>query len=152
MDKYHTISNELLTTISLTSVILPLYGYADECRQLMSQLRSKSRKMWVNDMSKWFRVLSKVKRTMKIDTDHDNKFEMLKQNYLYAMLKLEIDVNSKEDFNKLANFLKELSNIKLVEIARINLDASLRKIDIKPYVVEILGKICFSIFISIIQI
>ncbi|CAI2385749.1 unnamed protein product [Moneuplotes crassus] len=40
------ISKELLTTLPLTSVILPYFGYADECQILMTQLRRASRKLW----------------------------------------------------------------------------------------------------------
>ena len=139
MFKHHTISHELFTTISLTSVILPLYGFADECRQLMTQLRSKSRKLWNSDMDKWFKVLSWVKRTMKINADSNITFEMLWQNYLYAMVKLEVDVEYAKDLDNLANFIQNWGNKKLVEITWINLDPHLKKQDLKSKISEFLG-------------
>ncbi|CAI2387148.1 unnamed protein product [Moneuplotes crassus] len=40
------LTKEFLTNLPLASVILSYYGYADECRGLMTQLRSGSRSLW----------------------------------------------------------------------------------------------------------
>ena len=144
MYKQHTISHDLFTTISLTSDILPLYGYADECRQLMTQLRSKSRMLWNSGMDKWFKVLSWVKRTMRMNANNDRIFELLLQNYLFAMVKLEVDVATAKYFENLADFVNNWGNKKLMEISWINLDPKLKKLDLKSKISAFLGKIIIN--------
>ncbi|CAI2362163.1 unnamed protein product [Moneuplotes crassus] len=44
-------SQGILTTLSLASKILPYYGYAHQCKTLMTQLRSGSRAIWLNNQN-----------------------------------------------------------------------------------------------------
>ena len=60
-------SVRLFTILGITSEILPFYGYADQCRQLMTQLRSKSRRLWNENIDNWFKTLSPVKRTINVN-------------------------------------------------------------------------------------
>lgn len=107
MDKSKSkFSHEFLTILSLTNEFLPFYGYADECRQLMTQLRHGSRKLWNQNMAKWFKTLSPVKRTMQVDSNNKSKFEFLHQNYRYAMFKLELYVKNFEQSNAFYSFVE----------------------------------------------
>ncbi|CAI2361168.1 unnamed protein product [Moneuplotes crassus] len=48
-------SISLLTTLSLTIKILPYFGYADQCKTLMTQLRSESRQLWLSNEDQWLK-------------------------------------------------------------------------------------------------
>ncbi|CAI2361316.1 unnamed protein product [Moneuplotes crassus] len=48
-------SISLLATLSLAIKILPYFGYADQCKTLMTQLRSESRQLWLSNEDQWLK-------------------------------------------------------------------------------------------------
>ncbi|CAI2361365.1 unnamed protein product [Moneuplotes crassus] len=69
----------LLTTLSLTIKILPYFGYADQCRTLMTQLRSESRQLWLSNEDQWLKPL--------INGQEEEVFHIQKRNLWVENLK-----------------------------------------------------------------
>ncbi|CAI2361206.1 unnamed protein product [Moneuplotes crassus] len=51
----------LLTTLSLAIKVLPYFGYADQCKTLMTQLRSESRQLWLSNEDQWLKPFTNDK-------------------------------------------------------------------------------------------
>ncbi|CAI2384476.1 unnamed protein product [Moneuplotes crassus] len=49
------VSQSLMTSLSLAIKILPYFGYSDQCKILMTQLRSESRQLWLSNEDKWLK-------------------------------------------------------------------------------------------------
>lgn len=84
------LSGSFLTVQSLTTEILPYFGYAHECERLMTTLRSGSRKLWISNVYHWSRLLSDVKQTVVIDEHSEEKIKYLTKHDRYAMFKFII--------------------------------------------------------------
>ncbi|CAI2385955.1 unnamed protein product [Moneuplotes crassus] len=102
------VRKELFTTLPLTSVILPYFGYADECQILMTQLRRASRKLWDKNKHILLRnypgedgedTLLIQKKLLKIDTAYHGhflhkkntlSFESFMESELSKLYKLQI--------------------------------------------------------------
>ncbi|CAI2385916.1 unnamed protein product [Moneuplotes crassus] len=141
------LSKTIFTKIGITNEILPFYGYAEQCRQLMTQLRSESRKLWNDDIEKWFKNLSQVKR--EIHVDNKEVLEYLDQHYRYAMFKIVLTFNKMSDVTRFYDFLansKEgsISKAKFLEITQVNLPKFKKKYVMEEFIttfLECIGKV-----------
>ncbi|CAI2369400.1 unnamed protein product [Moneuplotes crassus] len=68
-----TVSKTLLTTVPLVLKTLPYFGWADECKVLMTQLRSQSRSLWFSQED---RLLAPVTDKYGIQRFHLQKREL----------------------------------------------------------------------------
>jgi len=136
-------SKGLFTVLGITNEILPFYGYADQCRQLMTQLRSKSRKLWEDNIDNWFKTLSCVKRTIniKIDSANKKKLNLLKENKRYAMFKIVLSLDKLRDISIFFDFCDKIDKIELLEISKVYLPNKFTKCDIKIYIQTFFDKI-----------
>lgn len=115
----HRHSVDLFTKLSNTTTILPYYGYADECRQLMTQLRHQSRELWTSHIDKWFQILSPVKRVKIVNVNSNKEFQYLLHDMRYAMYTLRFSFTSFITFEHLDNFLENIKDKKLLEVVQI---------------------------------
>jgi len=135
---FNRYSNEFLTKLSLTTEILPFYGHADQCRQLMTQFRRGSRNLWNENLNKWFNVLSSVKQTVIIDSSNVAELNFIAQNHRYAMCKLNIQVGNLNNLDNLSEFIKGLADPSMLEIEAIILETSKHNKDYELLVPDLL--------------
>ncbi|CAI2381937.1 unnamed protein product [Moneuplotes crassus] len=120
------VSRTLFTNLGITNEILPFYGYADQCSQLMSQLRSQSRHLWkdMDNIQKWFKHLAQVKRVIRVDDARI--YQYLNQNRRYSMFKIELWFRKTADFKMFDEFLSNsedgsICKANLIEITKVYL-------------------------------
>ncbi|CAI2361262.1 unnamed protein product [Moneuplotes crassus] len=72
-------SISLLTTLSLAIKVLPYFGYADQCKILLTQLRSESRQLWLSNEDQWLKPF--------INDQEEEVFHIKKRNLEVKNLK-----------------------------------------------------------------
>ena len=105
-------SNPLSKSLPLTSIILPYYGFVDECWFLMQSLSRGSQKLWNENEQILLRIVAK-KRAITLHVWNDNVIQLINLNSLKYF---NIDVEDTENFirllrNRLQSQISEVQEI-----------------------------------------
>lgn len=91
---------------SLITVVMPYYGYADQCSSLLNSLSKNVREIYQGQHEAFHRIF--VKRELKC---HYPLFERvlgaLEKNYRYEQYKIWFQIKFPKDFPKLEQFIKD---------------------------------------------
>mmetsp|Transcript_25057 Transcript_25057/g.28803 ORF Transcript_25057/g.28803 Transcript_25057/m.28803 type:complete len:98 (-) Transcript_25057:68-361(-) len=84
------ISQKLFTTLPISSLILPYYGYAHMCKRLMTKLRKDSYYLWQRHYSKWAQLKTIKKKTVIIAQGQYHKLQWLVESATFFLYDLNI--------------------------------------------------------------
>ena len=117
--KMKHLSHDIFTKLSNSSVLLEWYGNAYQCRMLMCQLRSGSRKLWNENLKEWSHKLENVKESIDIGLGDYEKMNKLFKNQRYAMYNITIRISNEANLRVLYNYLEELKDPSIVSIKKV---------------------------------
>ena len=70
----------------------------------MTQLRSQSRTLWNENINKWFKTLSPVKRTISINLPDIKNLKYLTENHRFAMFKIILTLRDLDNIDAFYEF------------------------------------------------
>ncbi|CAI2359853.1 unnamed protein product [Moneuplotes crassus] len=103
--------------LSLMSLIVPYFGYVNECAELMLQLDSKTRAVWLGNLKAILEVImdyrqcTLVKEIHKTFTQTISKKLQQGKNYLYFALKVKL--GSEESFKAMIKLMDQMEEVML---------------------------------------